>query len=769
MNQGNELAKQNLQTVYIELCNDQTIPDRDYCLGLFCEHGWLFARNLREAIISYTQASCQNHEKAIKRGRNLATEFGVNSDAEIQNQLGMLFENGTTPNYEEAIKWYQWSAEKDFCWANGNLGRHYFTGTIPRDKAIKRLVLAANQGVDTAQESLKNIYDSLYKKDLLTAEDHYCLGTIYENGCGIDPDLDQAIKHYEAIVRVSKMQVGFDDCLTQNSQYALGTVYAKKGETEQAIEWYKKSHRTAQYYKGGYWGIIDSNDTKASNKSLQCKTQNALIDIYEETPEFDWGQQGVLDLCHSAANSGNHLAQYRLGTLYETGAGVKQNIFEAIKWFGPASDQGKLLGTAYETVAGVKQNILNAIKWFGLASDQGNEKAKNKLKEIFEKINQGMGSKEDRRCSLGLFYQNGWEVAPQDFNKSIYCYNEAIKKGHAESKTLIQTVANGDMRALTFELVQSIFQKAQSYPRLVCQHFRSIANNSIKSFVLKKNVVAGNPISLTLSNLTNLQEINIRDHFLNRELVRSLRKIQLNDCHIKIKLYADEQKKCDLIKRLIKRGGVFGSLEIDESYADSYSQRNLYKDYNAGDQYDDTADSYEQYMNNSYLHREISEILKYDTILYSLTLSNISIRDPCLLNIAEALKENATLTSFGVNRPNIKYLNDFYKLHAAMNFAIACEKHLEYNKTLKNLELLFRNTEDFGAIADLISKLELAIKKDQSLEEEIQYKIDKYKDKIKSLRRFVKNNPSLVRKFEIAIKKLESRGVQVTSNTQCIR
>ena len=78
----------------------------------------------------------------------------------------------------------------------------------------------------------------------------------------------------------------------------------------------------------------------------------------------------------SLANNGNVRAQFYLGSMYETGNGIKKDLNAALHWYGRSAEQGNVdalwnLGLMYAEGTGVKKNYNIALKWFGLAAKQG--------------------------------------------------------------------------------------------------------------------------------------------------------------------------------------------------------------------------------------------------------------------------------------------------------------------------------------------------------------------------------------------------------------
>ena len=91
------------------------------------------------------------------------------------------------------------------------------------------------------------------------------------------------------------------------------------------------------------------------------------------------------------AEQGNAEAQLMLGVMYARGIGVKQDDFEAVKWFRKAAEQGyanaqAILGFSYLLgQSGVQVNKSLAKEWFGKACDNGNQNGC----EYYGKLNRG--------------------------------------------------------------------------------------------------------------------------------------------------------------------------------------------------------------------------------------------------------------------------------------------------------------------------------------------------------------------------------------------
>ena len=71
--------------------------------------------------------------------------------------------------------------------------------------------------------------------------------------------------------------------------------------------------------------------------------------------------KAILAIIQPLAEQGDAIAQSLLGSVYEEGQGVKQDYFEAVKWYRQAAEQGHAtaqanLGSMYAKGQGVKQD-----------------------------------------------------------------------------------------------------------------------------------------------------------------------------------------------------------------------------------------------------------------------------------------------------------------------------------------------------------------------------------------------------------------------------
>jgi localization factor PodJL len=121
-----------------------------------------------------------------------------------------------------------------------------------------------------------------------------------------------------------------------------------------------------------------------------------------------------------AAEKGQAVAQYRLGTLYERGQGVAADAARAVHWYGLAANQGNRkamhnLAVAYAGGVGGKKNMAEAARWFAKAAALG---------------------LSDSQFNLAVLYERG-DGVPQSLVDAYKWYSIAAASGDTESKARI--------------------------------------------------------------------------------------------------------------------------------------------------------------------------------------------------------------------------------------------------------------------------------------------------------------------------------------------
>jgi localization factor PodJL len=127
--------------------------------------------------------------------------------------------------------------------------------------------------------------------------------------------------------------------------------------------------------------------------------------------------QDAVKFLTQAAEKGQAVAQYRLGTLYERGQGVPTDTVKAMHWYELAANQGNRkamhnLAVAYASAPPGKRNMTEAARWFAKAAALG---------------------LSDSQFNLAVLYERG-DGVPQSLVDAYKWYSVAAAAGDAESK-----------------------------------------------------------------------------------------------------------------------------------------------------------------------------------------------------------------------------------------------------------------------------------------------------------------------------------------------
>jgi hypothetical protein len=133
------------------------------------------------------------------------------------------------------------------------------------------------------------------------------------------------------------------------------------------------------------------------------------------TPALTVGQTTFEEI-RDLALGGDASAQFNFGVIHDTGRGVPENNFEAVKWYQLAAEQGNAeaqynLGVMYDTGEGVPENDAEAVRWHHLAAEQGNAEA---------------------QYNLGVSYYIG-EGVPQDYVHAYAWLGIALASGNEDA------------------------------------------------------------------------------------------------------------------------------------------------------------------------------------------------------------------------------------------------------------------------------------------------------------------------------------------------
>jgi len=263
--------------------------------------------------------------------------------------------------------------------------------------------------------------------DLGYTQAQFHLGSLYENNDGRERQLNdqlplnavQAALWYEKAARQGHAE----------AQYRLGTIYltergisSSKYNGDRAVEWFEKA--TEQGHVEAHFALVSmyAPGRKAGSTFSNSAKKYGGVEIPQNgVKAAQWLQK--------AAERGDASVQYRVGKIYEEGAGnfkktwgkqdyyvceypVPRNAAAAARYYQKAAEQGHVqasldLGSMYAEGRGVPQDAVRAEQWFQKAADQGGVQAQYPVGEMYEK---GRG-------------------VPQDYAKAAQWYQKVAGQG----------------------------------------------------------------------------------------------------------------------------------------------------------------------------------------------------------------------------------------------------------------------------------------------------------------------------------------------------
>jgi TPR repeat protein len=198
----------------------------------------------------------------------------------------------------------------------------------------------------------------------------YGLGRLYFFGLGVQPDFERAV-------------FWFRKAADQNNPYAerrLGLAYSLghddvAPDAEQADIWYQKAI-------SGFSKAADGGDVMAQYLLGSMYSEGKGTEPDAVTGNF-WFQKAMANF-REAAEQGKPSAQYWFGEMYFSGQGVSREVDQAIVWFSKAAEQGDLdaqlqLGEIYTYAQYDHRDSDLAIKWLTKAAEQGDSGAQRRL------------------------------------------------------------------------------------------------------------------------------------------------------------------------------------------------------------------------------------------------------------------------------------------------------------------------------------------------------------------------------------------------------
>ncbi len=385
------------------------------------------------------------------------------NDPLAQYVVGMMYKRGkgVKVSQAQALKWLTRSADGGYDAAQLKLGKMISAGTSSAPNyaaAFELFTKAANQNNSEAQFLLALCYQNGLgtKQDITTALNWY--HKAIQNGLDAPNIASNASDKQNQ--HIAKNEPGYEEFKTAlkqktdsfvwlklaaekghaQAQYQVGMHYVNGKDTEQddakALQWLQKSaaqgYRPAQSYlawmamlglgthqdlnEAIHW-FVSAHEPKTSDKvafttlnkpqsQLAAKEQPKMLyenamKLLEIKDDPDTLQQGIA-LLEAAARSNLPIAQFTLGSLYQTGINVKADQATAIRWFEKAARNGNsdaqyALGWIYFNGEGVVKNLPQAYHWFNQAAAYGGQRAKSAKQFVRSQMNPSQMAKLDKQ------------------------------------------------------------------------------------------------------------------------------------------------------------------------------------------------------------------------------------------------------------------------------------------------------------------------------------------------------------------------------------
>lgn len=400
----------------------------------------------------------------------------------------ITFKDGETKNFEfvsrEVSVWFEsyvaaYQKLREYAWELGNEGRY--------EEAFKYYQEAAINGENAdAQNSL---------------------GTYYQNGRGVEKDLDQALVWYE---KAAKNGEGYG---MSNAAY----IYEDRKEYDKALYWLEKLikiespmknsglNRMGLFYFRG--NGVEKDKEQAEKYFLESsKMGNEYADynlglLYAEQKKYTDSEYRY----RKAAEKQHDGAMNNLGRIYLYGFGIEADYGEAVKWFKEAAKRGNKPASYNLGICCyyVEKNLRTAMTWFEKCMEQRWDYVYALLGRIYkegryisqsytkavEYFRQGAEKNySESICELGIMYRDGLGVE-QDYAKAIECFERTIQKNFGMGYACLGTMYAWGCgvqkdRVHAEELFQKALNKNNKFGKYVCAECWLDLNDEKKDYAI---------------------------------------------------------------------------------------------------------------------------------------------------------------------------------------------------------------------------------------------------------------------------------------------
>ncbi|MDP3560543.1 MAG: tetratricopeptide repeat protein [Legionellaceae bacterium] len=429
----------------------------------------LYARaaqsGVAEAILPlafyYAMDSDPKHQQ---QAFDIAAKYAGENDPNAAVLLGMMYERGiaTAPNTAKALYWYQQNPNNPV--SSFILGTYYAQGhnvSLDRERAQQLLDKAAHASLSYAQYNLAILKKEAGVPFLPDLEAARAAGNPSAGLLLADYYLEKS-QDPATLKEAQDIYQYFASKGDPVAQYKLGYLFdagvGMNRQPEQALAWYEQSaqqgYPQAQYSLASLYQSGRTSDPDAIKKAEFWFTQalkkepkaEVALGVLLEMQNGDY--RSAEEHYQAAAKTGNSLAEYDLGLIYDYGKGVNPDPIIAQKWYLAAAEQGhsqamtqlaQLLMTS-----DAPKNATQVAYWYKKAADLGNAEALYQMGKLTES---GTGTKVDypqtiayyekasqkghllASLTLAHIYQIGLLNVPADPAKTIHYYRMVADLG----------------------------------------------------------------------------------------------------------------------------------------------------------------------------------------------------------------------------------------------------------------------------------------------------------------------------------------------------
>jgi hypothetical protein len=287
-------------------------------------------------------------------------------NGQLEYRIGNMYfhAKGTQENAIESLRWFSLSADK------GNAYAAYQAAEL----------LADGKVVPMDEVRAQKLYASALSGFLLQEQEdpdkqlEYRIGNMYLNGKGIQKDMNAAIHWLSTSAERGNSYAA----------YQVGQIL------EEGKEVPRDDIQSQYFYRLALEGFI-----AAEQETPESSTEFRIAQMFYRGKGCIADFNAAFHWFSSSAEQNNPQAQFQLARMLQNGEGTIKNEQEAQKLYllafqgfmkllqkEPDSGLQYKIGTMFEFGLGVKQDINSAKQWYRAAADSGNEYAADRLNQI---------------------------------------------------------------------------------------------------------------------------------------------------------------------------------------------------------------------------------------------------------------------------------------------------------------------------------------------------------------------------------------------------